>query len=122
MTEANFSDKGLSHFEGAQILAAFMSTKLFQAKGVLSQLDLSRNWCFGCVDKTTIKALAKAIKASSISDLNLAGNGDAGILAEAIQDMGALASLTISSNYQIGSEQKAKIKEICAGRSIKCAL
>jgi hypothetical protein len=32
-----------------------------------------------------------------------------------------LASLTISNNG-IGSEQQAKIKEICAGKSIKCAL
>jgi hypothetical protein len=36
-----------------------------------------------------------------------------------IRDSGALASLTISSN-QIGSEQEAKIKQICAGKSIKC--
>ena len=34
------------------------------------------------------------------------------------QDKGGLASLTISTN-QIGSEQ---IKQICAGKSIKCAL
>jgi hypothetical protein len=34
---------------------------------------------------------------------------------------GALASLMISNN-QIGSEQEAKIKQICAGKSIKCTL
>jgi len=34
---------------------------------------------------------------------------------------GVLASLTISNN-RIGSEQEAKIKQICAGKSIKCTL
>jgi hypothetical protein len=63
MTAADFSGKKLGA-AGAQILAAFMSTKLFEAKG-------------------------------------------------------SLASLTISNN-QIGSVQEAKIKQICAGRSIKC--
>ena len=38
-----------------------------------------------------------------------------------INDSGSLASLTISNN-KIGSEQEAKIKEICAGKSIKCTL
>jgi hypothetical protein len=32
-----------------------------------------------------------------------------------------LASLTISGN-SIGSKQKAKIKQICAGKSIQCTL
>jgi hypothetical protein len=63
MTEADFSGKKLGA-AGAQILAAFMSTKLFEAKG-------------------------------------------------------SLASLTISNNL-ISSEQQAEIKQICAGRSIKC--
>jgi hypothetical protein len=66
MTEADFSSKGLGHLGGAGILAAFLSTNLFEAKG-------------------------------------------------------SLASLTISDN-NIGDEQEAKIKQICAGRSIKCAL
>ena len=37
------------------------------------------------------------------------------------QDKGSLASLDISNN-SIGSAQEAIIKQICAGRSIKCAL
>ena len=65
MTDADLSGKKLST-AGAQILVAFMSTKLFEAKG-------------------------------------------------------ALASLTISNN-QISSEQEAKIKQICAGLSIKCTI
>ena len=43
MTEANFSGKGLGHTGGAQILAAFMSTKLFQDKGSLVSLNLAQN-------------------------------------------------------------------------------
>ena len=62
MTEADFSGKKLGA-AGAQILAAFMSTKLFEVKG-------------------------------------------------------SLASLVISGN-NIGDEQEAKIKQICAGKSIK---
>jgi hypothetical protein len=65
MTKADFSGKNLGT-AGAQILAAFMSTKLFEAKGSLASLDISDN--------------------------------------------------------RIGDEQQAKIKEICAGKSIKCAL
>ena len=65
MTEADFSGKKLGA-AGAQILAAFMSTELFEAKGSLASLDISGN--------------------------------------------------------RIGNKQEAKIKQICAGRSIKCAL
>ena len=65
MTEADFSGKKLGA-AGAQILAAFMSMKLFEAKGSLASLDISNN--------------------------------------------------------SIGSAQEAIIKQICAGRSIKCAL
>jgi hypothetical protein len=43
MTEANFSGKGLGHLGGALILAAFMSTKLFKAKGALVSLNLAIN-------------------------------------------------------------------------------
>ena len=38
-----------------------------------------------------------------------------------LKDNGGLASLTISSN-KIGSDQQAKIKQICAGKSIECTL
>jgi hypothetical protein len=43
------------------------------------------------------------------------------ISSKIMKDKGSLASLTISNN-RIGSEQEAKIKEICAGKSIKCTL
>jgi hypothetical protein len=49
------------------------------------------------------------------------GAEDAKLIASDIQDMGSLASLDISNN-SIGSAQEAIIKQICAGRSIKCAL
>jgi hypothetical protein len=65
MTEADFSGKNLGA-AGAQILAAFISTKMFEAKGSLASLDISRN--------------------------------------------------------RIGDEQEAKIKQICAGKSIKFTL
>jgi hypothetical protein len=65
MTEADFSGKKLGA-AGAQILAAFMSTKLFEAKGSLSKLKMDK------------------------------------------YDSGQ------------GCVQEAKIKQICAGRSIKC--
>jgi hypothetical protein len=42
MTEADFSGKKLGA-AGAQILAAFMSTKLFEAKGSLVSLNLAQN-------------------------------------------------------------------------------
>jgi hypothetical protein len=43
------------------------------------------------------------------------------LLAPEMEANGSLASLAISDNW-IGSEQEAKIKQICAGKSIKCAL
>jgi hypothetical protein len=64
MTEADFSGKHLS-VTGAQVLAAFMSTKLFQAKGVLAFLDISDNnlttGTFG-QDLAGATALADALK------------------------------------------------------------
>jgi hypothetical protein len=65
MIEADFSGKKLGA-AGAQVLAAFMSTKLFEAKGSLASLDISDN--------------------------------------------------------NIGDAQEAKIKQICAGKSIKFTL
>ena len=131
MTEADFSGKGLGA-AGAQILAAFMSTKLFEAKGSLSQLDVSGNrlcgvWIDdyerGTYDSSGLIALAESI--SNLKELSISSNllkaEGARILAPAIEASGALASLTISNN-QIGSEQEAKIKQICAGKSIKCTL
>ena len=59
------------------------------------------------------------------TELNFSGQklkaGDAVLLASDIHDNGALASLDVSRN-DIGGAQKAKIKQICASKSIKCTL
>ena len=61
----------------------------------------------------------------NITEINLASNKFdaecAEILAPAIEAMGSLASLDISGN-RIGDEHEAEIKQICAGKSIKCTL
>jgi Leucine-rich repeat (LRR) protein len=192
MTEADFSGKKLG-LAGAQVLAAFMSTKLSEAKGSLSSLDLSKNnlrseglsavsevlkstsirqlniaenyltfnmqdkrdmsgvikfaedmkdmgslskldisgnqICGlnehgqGTYDASGLAALAKSI--GNLKELNISSNllkaEGARILAPVIEASGSLASLTISNN-RIGDKQQAKIKEICAGMSITCAL
>ena len=60
--------------------------------------------------------------AADATEANLSGIGmdaaDAAVLADDIQDKGALASLDISGSF-LGAEG-AKIKQICAGKSIKC--
>ena len=71
-------------------------------------------------------ALAGVLKVNTtLKELNIAGNHldaeDIKILAPAIQDNGALASLDVSRN-DIGDAQEAKIKQICASKSIKCTL
>ena len=128
MTEADFSGKKLGT-AGALILAAFMSTKLFEAKGALSELDLSKN----DLGSAGLSAVSEALKSASIKQLNIAENiltknqdfrnDMSGVIkfAEDMKDMGSLSELDISNN-RIGSEQEAKIKQICAGKSIKCTL
>ena len=58
-------------------------------------------------------------------ELNISNNflkaEGAKILVPALEANGSLASLTISNN-RIGSEQEAKIKQICAIQSITCTL
>ena len=50
------------------------------------------------------------------------GPGFASEIVSGLKDAkGALASLDISDNH-IGDEHEAKIKQICAGKSIKCTL
>jgi Ran GTPase-activating protein (RanGAP) involved in mRNA processing and transport len=71
-------------------------------------------------------ALGAALKASAtVTDLNISKNDlkakDITGFAEHLKDMGSLSELDISNNG-IGSEQTAKIKQICAGKSIKCTL
>jgi hypothetical protein len=90
----------------------------------LSRLDLSGNSIGGKHGEPGVKAIAEALKVNgNITEINLASNKFdakcAEILAPAIEAMGSLASLTISDN-QIGRKQEAKIKQICAGKSIKC--
>jgi hypothetical protein len=125
MTEADFSGKGLGA-AGAQILAAFMGRKFFQDKGSLSKLDLSGNNEYGHQSPDFISPIASALKTNtSITELSLSGNKldaeAAEILSEAIQDSRSLASLDISDN-NMGDAQQAKIKQICAGKSIKFTL
>ena len=61
MTEADFSGKKLG-VAGAQILAAFMSTKLFEAKGALSKLDISSNY----IDDDQQSRIRKICEAQSL--------------------------------------------------------
>lgn len=64
---------------------------------------------------------------TTITSLNIADNylgvasENVATLADAIKDNGALASLGVSRNY-IRDAQKAKIKQICASKSIKRTL
>jgi Ran GTPase-activating protein (RanGAP) involved in mRNA processing and transport len=98
--------------------------------GSLSKLDISRNQICGLdergngtYDASGLAALAKSV--GNLKELHISSNclkaEGAEILAPALQDSGSLASLDISNN-SIGSEQEAKIKEICDGKSIKCTL
>jgi hypothetical protein len=96
---------------GAQILAAFMSTKLFEAKGSLSRLDVSRNRLCGVYldgrgrekgtyDATGLTALTKSI--GNLKELNISNNQlraeGAKILVPALQDSGSLSKLTFCGN------------------------
>jgi Ran GTPase-activating protein (RanGAP) involved in mRNA processing and transport len=104
MTEADFSGKQLG-VAGAQILAAFMSTKLFEAKGSLSKLDLSNNSIGASGQREGVTALSAALKTNStITELSIASNylgvaiENVTTFADALQDMGSLSKLDISGN------------------------
>ena len=74
MMEAEFSKKKLG-IAGALILAAFMSTKLFKAKGALTKLDISENCLTGkspLFDTSGLAALAKSI--GNLKELNISNN------------------------------------------------
>jgi Ran GTPase-activating protein (RanGAP) involved in mRNA processing and transport len=114
--------------EDAKVLAPAI-----QAMGSLSKLDISRNQIcglnarngkiYGTYDASGLAALAKSIgnlKELSISNNALKAEG-AKILVPALEANGSLASLDISDNH-IDNEQEAKIKQICAGKSIKFTL
>ena len=95
----------------------------------MSKLDLSKNE----LRSEGLSAVSEALKSTAIKQLNIAENhltfntqdlrDMSGVIkfAEDMKDMGSLASLDISDN-SIGDEQEAKIKQICAGKSIKCTL
>jgi hypothetical protein len=97
-----------------------------QDMGSLSELDLSKN----NLRSEGLSVVSEALKSTSIKQLNIADNmvtynqrnqqDMSGVIkfAEDVKDMGSLASLDISDN-NIGDEQEAKIKQICAGKSIK---
>ena len=93
----------------------------------LSRLDLSGNgmgnWNASPDAMTALGA--SLVACGTVVDLNISKNKlnakDIAGFAGHLQDMGSLASLDISNN-SIGSAQEAIIKQICAGRSIKCAL
>ena len=111
MTEADFRGKKLGA-AGAQILAAFMSTELFEAKGQLSSLHLGRNQ----IPQEQMNAIialqqfdvlcavpVKELKAGSITELDLAckslGTEGALVLANYLTDCGELASLNLAGNF-----------------------
>ena len=124
MTEADFSGKKLGA-AGAQILAAFMSTELFEAKGSLSSLTFCGNGGPSYQPEGDAVTINTTMTEADFSGKKLGAAG-AQILAafmstKLFEAKGPLASLTISNN-KIGSKQEVKIKEICAGKSIKCAL
>jgi hypothetical protein len=123
MTEADFSGKKLGA-AGAQILSAFMSTELFEAKGSLSRLDVSGNRLCGVFidgggrkqgtcDATGLIALAKSI--SNLKELNISGNmlkaEGAKVLVPAIEASGSLSSVNLLKN-KIGDEQMQSLIKI----------
>jgi Ran GTPase-activating protein (RanGAP) involved in mRNA processing and transport len=105
--------------------------------GSLSELDLSENDLRSEGLSVVSEALKLTTKSTSIKQLDIAENNltyntqdeedMSGVIkfTEDMKDMGPLASLDISNNG-IGSEQEAKIKrrvkQICAGKSIRCTL
>jgi hypothetical protein len=116
MTEADFSGKTMG-FAGAQVLAAFMSTKLFEAKGSLSKLDLSKNE----LRSEGLSAVSEALKSTAIKKLNIAENALAfnqqhhkdmsGVIkfTEDMKDMGSLSSLILKGNRFANREAGAAL-------------
>jgi hypothetical protein len=119
MTEADFSGKKLGA-AGAQVLAAFMSTKLFEAKGSLSSLNILKN-NIGEQAQALIKIKheKKMITLCGLkcdeTELNLSGKmrgaADALVLADEIKDMGSLVSLSLAENG-LGVEGAKHIAEV----------
>ena len=129
MTEADFSGKKLGT-AGALILAAFMSTKLFEAKGALSELDLSKN----DLGSAGLSAVSEALKSTSIRQLNIAesnlmykcngyydvqnGTYDASGLTALAKSIGNLKELNISNNRLRAEEAKVLVPALEANGSL----
>jgi hypothetical protein len=118
MTEADFSGKKLG-VTGAQILVAFMSTKLFEAKGSLCELDLSKN----DLRSEGLCVVSEALKSTSIKQLNIAENNStfnmrsekdmSGVIkfTKDMKDMGSLSTMTFGDNgYKAGDKVEAQFK------------
>ena len=93
----------------------------------MASLNLGNNNIFrGVDDAGPMPALAEALKnTTKLTGLDISNNYmkavHVEVLAPALRDMGALASLNISGN-RIGGVQEATIKQICADKSIQCTL
>ena len=101
-----------------------------QDKGALSKLTWSGNAWYDEDDDFKTKdappvTLDTAMTEADFSNKHLGPPGAIILVAvlgcKAFRDSRSLASLDISNNW-IGSEQQAKIKQICAGKSIKCTI
>jgi hypothetical protein len=103
---------------------------VLQDSGSLSKLDISGNRICGLdergngtYDASGLAALTNSI--GNLKELNISNNSlkaeGAKVLVPALEANGPLVSLDISDN-NIGNEQEAKIKQICAGKSIKFRL
>ena len=102
-----------------------------QDNGALASFNISNNYRSGYGDgrgsQEFIRPIANVLKTNtSITEINLSQNElnaeAAKVLSDGIKDAnGALASLDVSNN-RIDENQKAKIKQICASKSIKCTL
>jgi hypothetical protein len=121
MTEADFSGKKLGA-GGAQVLAAFMSTKLFQAKGSLSSVNLLKNYIpveqaqeFVKIKESMQNLQTLCGLAMEETELDLSGQdlraGDAVLIASDISDMGSLVSLNLASNM-LGVEGAKRVAEV----------
>jgi Ran GTPase-activating protein (RanGAP) involved in mRNA processing and transport len=126
MTEADFSGKNLG-LSGAQILGAFMSTKLFEAKGSLSNLHIGCNEIpeeqmrvFIAMDKFDVLCAVpiKELKANSITELDLAekslGVEGALVLSTYLKAdaSGSLSQLDLSGNSIGGTKGEPGVKAI----------
>jgi hypothetical protein len=122
--EADFCGKKLGAV-GAQILAAFMSTKLFQAKGSLVSLNLANNYYSrGYVDgrgsPEFIRPIAAMLKTNTcITELNTSANElnaeAAGVFAEGIEANRSLSKLKMTK-YELPVQEIKTATELDLSR------